>query len=164
MITYLFDMKEDDLDAFWSNIRSKIREGGYRMTSQRRYILDIFLKLGGHVSAEDIFEEIKRKKRSQKGRRNIGLATIYRTLRILKSLGVVSERNFGDGRVRYEFLSDHHDHIICRECGVTMEFSDPEIEERQKHIAREHGFILLSHRHELVGICSCCQKKKSETG
>lgn len=138
----------------------KIREKGYKITSQRKYIIDVFLKLGGHVSAEEVFEEIKKRKKLQDLKvKNIGIATVYRTLKMLKDIGFVSERDFGDGRARYEISSEHHDHLICKECGLTVEFLDQEIEERQKYIAQKHNFLLVSHRHELLGICPKCQKR-----
>ncbi|MCS7213931.1 MAG: transcriptional repressor [Candidatus Calescibacterium sp.] len=153
------EQSRDFVKEFWE----KIKEKGYKITSQRKYIIDVFLKLGGHVSAEDIFEEIKRKSKKDTQAKRIGIATIYRTLKILKNLGLASERDFGDGRVRYEVSSEHHDHLICKECGLTIEFMDEEIEQKQKYVAQKYGFLLVSHRHELIGICPNCLKKKSET-
>lgn len=148
----------DFFKFFWD----KIKEKGYKITSQRKYIIDIFLNLGGHVSVEEVFEEIKKRKNRDIQAKKIGIATIYRTLKMLKNLGLVSERHFGDGRARYEITSEHHDHLICKECGLTVEFLDQEIEERQKYIAQKHNFLLISHRHELLGLCQKCQKKKTK--
>lgn len=148
----------DFFKLFWDRIKEK----GYKITSQRKYIIDIFLKLGGHVSVDDVFEEIKKRKNQDVQAKKIGIATIYRTLKMLKNLGLVSERHFGDGRARYEIISEHHDHLICKECGLTIEFLDQEIEERQKHIAQKYNFLLISHRHELLGLCQKCQKKKTK--
>jgi len=146
---------------FLQDIIDKLKKRGYRLTNQRVLIIDTFLKMKGHVSAEDIFEEIQRTLR-KKMMGKIGLATIYRTMGMLKSIGVAVERNFGDGRVRYELISEHHDHLICQECGKVVEFFSPEIEEAQSKIAKKFGFILKSHRHELIGICPDCAKKMRE--
>ena len=140
-------------------IIDKLKKKGYRLTDQRKVIIDTFLKMSGHISAEDIFNElIKTYGRNLR----IGLATIYRTLGMLKSIGVVLERNFGDGKIRYELVSEHHDHLICEECGKILEFFDPDIERIQLKIAKKFGFIMKRHRHELIGICSDCAKKSKE--
>ncbi len=139
-----------DIEDIWR----RLRERRFKITSQRMEIIRIFLELGGHVSADEIFEEVRRRKI------DVGFATIYRTLNMLSSLGIVVQRNFGDGRVRFELVSAHHDHLICSRCGKIIEFSDDMIESRQSEVAKRFGFKLISHRHELVGICSDCSSKE----
>lgn len=141
-----------DIEAIWE----RLKKSGFKITEQRRKIVEIFLELGGHISAEELFHEVRKRKLG------IGFATIYRTLNMLSFLGIVAQRNFGDGRVRFEIVSAHHDHLICSECGKIIEFSDDIIERRQEEIAKKFGFRLISHRHELIGICSSCEKKKGK--
>jgi Fur family ferric uptake transcriptional regulator len=146
------EKKDEDIKKDLSYILNSLKEKGIKLTSQRKIILDIFLKLGGHVSVEEIFHEIRKRKK------NIGLATIYRTFSLLKNVGLVSQREFGDGISRFEVVSSHHDHLICQKCGKVIEFKDERIEEIQEEVAKKFGFILISHRHELIGICPDCKK------
>ena len=91
----------------------------------------------------------------------IGYATVYRTLKLLKECGLAYERHFGDGVSRYEVAWDdeHHDHLICIDCGKIVEFEDEGIEKLQHDVAAKHGFTLVRHRLELYGMCPDCQAK-----
>ena len=94
----------------------------------------------------------------------VSKATVYRTLKLLAECGVASERRFGDGLSRYELADDgdeHHDHLICTNCGEITEFEDPRIEKLQDSIAVKHGFKLTSHKHEMYGICAKCLAAQS---
>lgn len=143
---------EEEKEITKDFIISFLKKKKMKITSQRKAIIEIFLELGGHVSVEDIFYELRKRKK------NIGLATIYRTLSMLKEAGLVSERDFRDGRRRFEIVSEHHDHIICQKCGKVVEFKDETIEKIQEEISKRLGFVLISHRHELIGICEDCRK------
>jgi Fur family ferric uptake transcriptional regulator len=102
----------------------------------------------------------------------IGYATVYRTLKLLVHAGLASVRQFGDGQSRFEVRSkEHHDHLICVECGYVVEFFNEEVEELQELVAREHGFTVERHKHELYGICeeaarglSCPRRPEREVG
>ena len=89
---------------------------------------------------------------------SIGLATVYRTLRLFVEAGIASERRFQEGVTRYEPQQPHHDHLICVRCGRIVEFENDAIERLQDEIAAHHGFTLLSHRHELYGACEACRR------
>ncbi|MFT5687168.1 MAG: Fur family ferric uptake transcriptional regulator, partial [Myxococcota bacterium] len=94
-------------------------------------------------------------------------ATIYRTMKLFTEAGIAHERRFGDGQTRYEpvIQGEHHDHLICDECGLIVEFEDPVIEARQDTIAAENGFRLTSHRHDIFGCCldteACAERKRT---
>jgi len=143
---------EEEKEITKDFVISSLKKKKMKITSQRKAIIETFLELGGHVSVEDIFYELRKRKK------NIGLATIYRTLSMLKEAGLVSERDFRDGRTRFEIVSEHHDHIICQKCGKVVEFRDETIEKLQEEISKRLGFVLISHRHELMGICEDCRK------
>jgi len=130
---------------------------GLKSTRQREIILDEFLRYGSHPSTEELFLRL-RKKHS-----GIGYATVHRTLKLFSDCGIAESRDFGDGQTRYESTTgeEHHDHLICKGCGKIVEFEDPHIEELQAQIARKYGFLLLSHRHEIFGLCAACQEKES---
>jgi Fur family ferric uptake transcriptional regulator len=104
-------------------------------------------------------EELKTKIASEFKGYVVGTATIYRTLSLLEEAGIVTSVSFGANGKRYEFgLKDHHDHMICNVCGEMIEFMDEAIEERQKKIAAEQGFKIVSHAMQIRGVCKNCQK------
>jgi len=90
----------------------------------------------------------------------IGYATVYRTLKLLAECGLAEQRHFGDGQTRYEQSDsrEHHDHLICTECGAILEFEDPGIERLQLKVAKEHNFTIQRHRLEIYGQCAKCSK------
>ncbi len=124
-----------------------------KMTTQREKILDVFLRTQGHVTAEQLYDRIKRVDPS------IGFTTVYRTLRLFCTCGLAQERNFGHGPTRYEnaYTRHHHDHLVCVKCGKIIEFENEPIERIQKDVAEIHRFELLDHRHELYGHCEDCR-------
>jgi len=94
----------------------------------------------------------------------LGYATVYRTLKLLERYGFVNCSNFGDGTARYEVnigSQEHHDHMICTDCGKIVEFENDRIERLQEEVAKSHGFRLTSHRMDLFGLCPECQTKPS---
>ena len=133
---------------------------GLRSTDQRRLIVETFFQAPNHVSIEELLSQV----RAQDPK--VGYATVYRTLKLLTECGVAFERKFGDGLTRYELADDHshHDHLICIDCGKIIEFEEPQIEELQETIAKRHGFVVTSHKHEMYGSCAECQAKASRHG
>lgn len=121
-------------------------------TSQRMVILKAFLKQDSHLSTEDFYLQLRKK------HPGIGYATVHRTLKLFAECGIASERNFGDGQMRYEVAHDdaHHDHLVCTACGQIFEFENQQIERLQVDVAREHNFLIRDHRLELYGLCSNC--------
>ena len=128
---------------------------GLKSTQQRDKILQIFVDAGRHLSAEELYEHVK------KVHPGIGYATVYRTLKLLTNAGLAEERRFEDGFTRYEYkVSDgHHDHLICTKCGAIIEFENKRIEALQQDVARKNRFKVQSHKLELYGLCAGCQKK-----
>ena len=83
----------------------------------------------------------------------ISIATVYRTVRLFEEAGILTRHDFGDGRARYEPASDdHHDHLIDIQSGQVIEFTNEEIEELQREVARRLGYKLVDHRLELYGV------------
>lgn len=135
-----------------------ISKRNLKHTSQRKEILQAFLKCEDHVSAEELYRIVQRKNPA------IGFSTVYRTLKVLTQCEMAREVRLRDGRTRFEhkFKHRHHDHLICSRCGRTEEFLSPEIEEIQRKIAEHHGFVLSDHALDLFGICRSCQKSEEE--
>lgn len=130
-----------------SRIEALCAEKGLKMTEQRRIIARIISKANDHPSVEEIYN------RASKLDNNIGIATVYRTLRMLEEAGIVEKHDFGDGRTRYEEATDeHHDHLIDMRSGKIIEFHNEQIEELQIKIAKELGYKLVAHSLELYAI------------
>jgi len=126
---------------------------GLKNTNQRMIILEAFLNSKSHYSTEDLYLKLR------KDHPRIGYATVHRTLKLLAECGIALELNFGDGQTRFEPLNadQHHDHLVCTECGSIIEFSEPKIEKLQEQVAARYSFKIESHRHELYGLCSSCK-------
>lgn len=130
-----------------------MQRAGLKRTAQRDLIVDVFLRTEDHLSSEDLYRLVKELDSS------IGQTTIYRTLKLLVEAGLASEVRFGDGRTRYEPNNKfpHHDHMICTECGATIEFFSAELKELQNKIAAAHGFTPTQHSLRLFGRCRLCE-------
>lgn len=141
--------KKDQLKSF-------LKEKGFKSTRQRDIIATEFLQSVEHMTAEELYKKVSRKYN------DIGFTTVYRTLKLLKNSGLATERVFADNLTRYEPLSaeDHHDHLICLECGDITEFENTRIEQLQDKIADELGFQTVTHKMELYGYCRKCRAKR----
>lgn len=127
-------------------------EHNLRHTRQRDAILEVFLDVKGHITAENLYERVRSE------HVNIGYTTVYRTMKLLCDAGLAVERKFEDGVTRYEISHEHHDHLVCVRCGKIVEFECRMIESAQDQIAERYGFRILRHRHELYGHCSGCRE------
>ena len=129
-----------------------LAENRLNVTTQREVIVDQFLRTQDHISIDELLARVRRR------HQRVGYATVYRTLKLLVESGLAIERHFGDGQSRYEVAGDHHDHLICTQSGLILEFEDDEIEALQERIAqRLGGFTVQRHRHELYGLCPKAQ-------
>jgi len=142
--------------GMWS-FSSYLRRKGLRFTRQRRSILEMVLRRGGHFDAENLHRELAG------AGSDVSLATIYRTLSLLQEAGVLKEVLQSRDRAHYEVIYGHahHDHMICVECGKVIEFCDERIEDLQRRICREYGFQTIDHRLGIRGICSECRVARS---
>ncbi|MBU1247571.1 MAG: transcriptional repressor [Proteobacteria bacterium] len=126
---------------------------GLKMTPQRRIILETFMTVKDHVSSEELYAMAKKTDPA------IGQATVYRTMKLLENSKLAEAVDFGDGFARYEphFGQDHHDHLICENCGKNVEVLDPDIERLQEEAAARYGFSLSRHKMYLFGLCEDCR-------
>ena len=134
-------------------LESHIRRKGLKHTEQRTHILTTFLDTERHVTAEELYALVKGKHPS------IGYATVSRTMKLLCECGLCSELKIEDGVTRYEHLygHQHHDHLVCTECGRFVEVASPDIEALQEKLAEENGFAIERHRLVLFGKCRECR-------
>jgi len=122
-------------------------EKGMKMTEQRRVIARVLSTADDHPDVEEVY------RRASEMDPKISIATVYRTVRIFEEAKIVERHDFGDGRSRYEEVTDeHHDHLIDIQSGKVIEFQNQEIEVLQKKIAKKHGMKLVGHRLELFGV------------
>ena len=135
-------------------LASYLEDHNLKHTKQREAILDVFLEVKGHITAEALFGKVREL------HPNIGFTTVYRTMKLLCDAGLAIERHFDDGVARYEIEHEHHDHLVCTRCGKIVEFECSMIEKAQDEIGKRYGFRLLRHRHELYGHCPDCQKRE----
>ena len=130
-----------------SKIESVCIEQGMKMTDQRRIIARV---LSGSHDHPDV-EEVHRRAHDLDTR--ISIATVYRTVRLFEDANIINRHDFGDGRSRYEEVSEeHHDHLIDVQSGEIIEFQNEKIEALQIEIAEKHGMKLVGHRLELYGV------------
>ena len=135
-----------------------IQKRGLKRTGQRDLILDTFLRTEEHLSSEDLYRLVKKDDPS------IGQTTVYRTLKLLTEAGLAREVRFGDGRTHYEhnYKHQHHDHMICSECGRIIEFFSAELEAIQDAMAAKHRFQVTQHLLRIIGICAECRRAMKE--
>lgn len=136
-------------------LKKIVKQKGLKYTEQREIVLSILLHANEHLTAEEIYNEIKKTFPNS----NIGIATVYRALSFLEEVDLITSITFGSDGKKYESNSKlHHDHLICTACGKIIEFIDDEIEKRQEKIAKRNKFKIISHSMQLYGTCETCQE------
>ena len=135
------------------SLKEVLHNEGLKYTQQRQAVWDELRASIEHRDAEEIYLTLK-----QDGL-TVSRATVYRTVDVLVKNNMINKLDIGDGRLRFEYNidSEHHDHLICTECGKIVEFQNNEIEKLQERIAKKYKFKLLEHNHQLFGICKDCQ-------
>ena len=135
------------------SLKEVLHNEGLKYTQQRQAVWHTLRASIEHRDAEEIYLTLK-----QDGL-TVSRATVYRTVDVLVKNNMINKLDIGDGRLRFEYNidSEHHDHLICTECGKIVEFQNNEIEKLQERIAKKYKFKLLEHNHQLFGICKDCQ-------
>lgn len=150
--------KGDKFEVEKAILDEHIQAAGLRRTAQRDLILDIFLSTEDHLTSEALYGLVRKRDET------VGLTTVYRTLKLLTDAGLAREVRFGDNKTYYEhhYNHEHHDHMICTECGKVIEFFSPEIESLQDEMAGKFGFKPTHHSLRMWGLCSDCQMAKEK--
>lgn len=152
-------MKIENLeyDALLEEFKVVLKKSDLKFTKQREVILRTLYNNQDHFTPETLHGLVK----TSYPELNVGIATVYRTLNLLEESNLVTSISFGLQGKKFELATKpHHDHMICRTCGLIIEFQDPTIEKRQITLTKEHDFKLTNHMMQLYGICKNCQKKK----
>ena len=126
-----------------------LRRAGLKVTLPRIKILELLESAElHHMSAEEVYKAL-----IEQGE-DVGLATVYRVLTQFEQAGIVERHNFENNLSVFEITQEeHHDHLVCDNCGKIIEFHNEVIEEEQLKVAAEHGFKLSGHSLVLYGIC-----------
>lgn len=122
------------------------------LTPQRRVVLEVIRSNMGHLTANEIFEEARRRLST------ISYATVYNSLRHLKNAGLVAELNFGNGASRYDRETSRHDHAICSRCGTLVDLDIPATVELMPSAAQQADFQAESIHLTLTGVCAGCRQ------
>ena len=145
-----------DPEKRFKTIIQKLRDGGHKITPQRFAIVKILAKSLGHPSVEEIHDEIRKEFPT------MSLATVYRNIVLIKSLGEVLELGFPDGSNRYDGNRPYsHPHVICIKCKKIVDPDLDSLDEMKKEVADETDFKILNHRLDFFGICSSCRTEKA---
>ena len=127
---------------------------GVRATRQRAAITELLDSLDEFRSAQELHDELRRRGE------NIGLTTVYRTLQAMSTAKLVDTLRTDTGESVYRVCSGqhHHHHLVCRDCGATVEVAGREVEAWAAEVAVEHGFSDVSHTIEIFGTCASCRR------
>ena len=153
-VTTDFNDRTVEYAQLLSDFRSLLKKNNLKFTIQREVILVTLYNSDEHLTPELLHHLIQDKHPDLK----TGIATIYRTLALLEDSNMVTSLSFGAQGKKYELgAKEHHDHLICTECGSITEFVDEDIEVGQRLITDELGFKMIDHSMQIYGICETCQ-------
>jgi Fur family transcriptional regulator, peroxide stress response regulator len=139
----------------YSHIVERLRVAGHKLTPQRLAIARILAKSEGHPSVEQIYQLLNRDFPT------MSLATVYRNVLLIKSLGEVLELGFADGSNRYDGNKPYpHPHVVCVKCKTIIDPDLASLKDMTAEVAAETGYTILSHRVDFFGICMDCQQKQ----
>ncbi|WP_089936018.1 transcriptional repressor [Candidatus Entotheonella palauensis] len=145
---------QDAVETFETYLRTK----NLKHSKPRRDILDVFLGSQGHLSAQDLYDQVKQINP------RVGFATVYRTLKLLEECGLARSMDYGDGTQRYEPDRFQHHHIICTSCNRTVEFLSPELEELLQNVQASHDYLPQAHAVRILSLCQDCTQAPSPSG
>ena len=155
-VTTDFNDKTIQYEELLHDFKVLLKNNSLKFTIQREVILETLYNSDEHLTPEALHHLIQDKHSDLK----TGIATVYRTLALLEESHMVTSLSFGAQGKKYELgAKEHHDHLICTECGKITEFVDEKIELRQHAITDELGFKMSDHSMQIYGICKTCQNK-----
>ena len=128
----------------------ELKSTGLKATIPRLKILEVFQRgKQRHMTAEDVYRVLL------EAHSDVGLATVYRVLTQFEQAGILLRSHFESGKAVFELdEGQHHDHLVCLDCGRVEEFYDPEIEKRQHAVAKAKGFTISDHALSLYATCN----------
>ncbi len=150
-------MKKVEVGQFKLRFRKYIKNKGLAYTSQRDAILEYIIKDSSHFNADALIHTLRKKQLM------VSRATVYRTLSHLEDAGFIRKIALNSEQTHYEFIgaATHHEHIVCEACGMIIEFSDTELEERIVAIVEDQNFSMTRHTVQIFGLCLVCREKQT---
>lgn len=130
-----------------------VQQGGGRLTSARRAIIDAFLASGGHVTAEGLVDAVRDEQP------DIAVSTVYRTMDVLESAGLVEHLHLGHGPAVYHLAEHDHRHLVCQDCDRVIDIDRDEFAELVTLVRRRFGFVLDARHFALPGRCAECASR-----
>ena len=142
----------EKIESKW--IGNKLSRLGYRLTPQRLMILRCVEEAGSHISAEEIYAQVRLPYPQ------MNISTVYRTMELVKELGLVTETDFGDGRARYHCMGKghNHHHLVCEKCGDIIDIEESILSPLWSTIQEKHNFKVDMKHLAFFGVCPRCQK------
>ncbi len=135
-----------------------LRQHGERITIQRRLVIEALLATHAHMTVNDVNEHIQEKKDVH----SLAEPTIYRILQWLKELELVSQTDMAESGIVYQIIGAHkHHHLVCLNCGVSIDVADTLFDDMRERLAREHGFHARIDHMAIYGYCSDCASEDS---
>jgi len=132
-----------------------LQEKGHRLTPQRMLVIETLHNADGHISVEEIYEHLHRRYPYA------NISTVYRNLELLKKLNLVTETNFGEGRVRYHITDKgRHHHLVCHSCGKIIDLEELLLHPLKDTLLQEYGFDADLRHLAISGECSGCRRKE----
>ena len=140
-------------------LRRHLKKVGLKQTAQRDTILRTFLETRDHLSTDELHRLVQKKDA------RIGYTTVYRTLKLLAESGLASEVAFHDGIARYEHQYNRrsHHHMVCTECGSSVEFFSQEVGQLEEEIGRKYNYLTTRHTFQIYGVCEDCRGKNGKS-
>jgi Fur family transcriptional regulator, ferric uptake regulator len=137
-----------------------LKRVGLKQTGQRDTILRTFLETRDHLSTDELHRLVQKKDP------RIGYTTVYRTLKLLAECGLASEVAFHDGIARYEHQYNRrsHHHMVCTECGSSVEFFSQEVGQLEQEIGLKYDYLTTRHTFQIYGVCQHCRSKNHQNG
>jgi Fur family ferric uptake transcriptional regulator len=132
-------------------LQARLRERGQRLTPQRLLILELVYARGDHITADELLIE------AQQRYPYLNVSTVYRTLELLRDVGIVAETDLGDGVRQFALLSDdRHHHLVCLNCGHVLDIGDDLLGTLRERLVADYGFVARIDHLALFGLCSYC--------
>jgi Fe2+ or Zn2+ uptake regulation protein len=141
---------DPDVEASLAAIVDVLRSQGHRVTTPRRFLIRCLIEAGGHRTADELAAEV------QSRAPDVHISTIYRNLEELERLGVIEHAHLGHGAASYHLASLPHGHLVCSECGKTIEVPDGLFAPLARRVRVDYGFTIDPHHFAMVGRCSSC--------
>ncbi len=140
-----------------ASLQSNLHRSGRRLTLQRTLIYEAVRSMRGHVSADEVFQRVRRTHPS------ITRATVYRTLAVLRDEGLINGTDLGQGAVQFEARGDEHHHLVCQRCGVIEQIGDGPFHRLREALEKQHGFAARIEHFAVFGICRACSAREASS-